>query len=182
MLIIKEKRSSVLHKRRLNNIQRYLGKPPQEIHLLDVGASSGAFLSSAQALGFKAEGVEPSEGAAETARSLGLNVHTGTLETVALASSQYDVITLFEVIEHLADPTALLKTCHRLLKPSGIMVIGTGNARSWTANVMKHRWEYYHMQKHGGHISFFNTGSMAYLARKQILKYLTLRREGFVFF
>ena len=57
-----QKRSSVLHKRRLNNIQRYLGKPPQEIHLLDVGASSGLFLSSAQALGFKAEGVEPSEG------------------------------------------------------------------------------------------------------------------------
>jgi len=83
-----------------------------------------------------------------------------------LPSHHFDVITLFEVIEHLKDPCPLISHCHSLLKPNGLMVIGTGNACSWTARIQGKRWEYFSIDNHGGHISFYNPKSMQALAEK----------------
>jgi len=54
----------------------------------------------------------------------------------------------------------------QLLRCGGILVIGTANTASWTFMAMKSRWEYFHIDKHGGHVSFFNPDSMKILARK----------------
>ena len=84
--------------------------------------------------------------------------------TLSLASH------LFEVIEHLKDPLSLLKECKRLLKPEGIPGIRTGNTDSWTVKVFKGKWHYFNIDKHGGHISFFNKKSMFALAQKADFK------------
>jgi SAM-dependent methyltransferase len=61
---------------------------------------------------------------------------------------------------------ALLKECKRNLRPGGIMLISTGNAASWTARVMKERWDYFQTRKDAGHISFFNPHSVGLLAKR----------------
>jgi SAM-dependent methyltransferase len=150
----------------LEQIEKILHKPHSEIRLLDVGCSSGYFLSVAHQLGFYAEGVEPGEEAVKTARAAGLAVHEGLLKDVVLPEQSFDAITLFEVIEHLKDAGDAIQRCNHLLRPGGILVIGTANTASWTFMAMKSRWEYFHIDKHGGHISFFNPLSMKMLAER----------------
>ncbi|MFI4922991.1 MAG: class I SAM-dependent methyltransferase [Burkholderiales bacterium] len=152
--------------KKLMKISQLLDKPAQDIRLLDVGCSSGAFLDSASRLGFRAEGVEPASKAAQSALQAGFRVHSGTLQSAGFASGSFDALTLFEVIEHLKSPLELLKECRRILRPGGVMLIGTGNAASWTASFMKSRWQYFHIEHHGGHISFFNPLSMRLLAER----------------
>ena len=54
----------------------------------------------------------------------------------------------------------------RSLKPGGVLLVSTGNAASWTVAAMGARWDYFHIEKDGGHISFFNPQSIALLASR----------------
>ena len=165
-------------KKFLDRIAALLGQPPEKICLLDVGCSSGAFLHAAVKLGFRAEGVEPAPRAAATARAAGLKVHQGLLHEAGYADGQFDAITLFEVIEHLRQPQDLLKECRRILRPDGILLVGTGNTASWSMAALGARWEYLHIAGHGGHVSFFNPGSIASLARLSGFSVAALRTRG----
>ncbi len=150
--------------RRLKTISRLLAKPPAQIRLVDIGCSRGQFVDFAAQAGFAAEGVEPAQDIAAAARAAGLNVRTGLLEDQAYPDAAFDAASLFEVVEHLREPLPLLRECRRILKPGGILIISTGNAASWTVRAMGARWDYFHIEKDGGHISFFNPGSISVLA------------------
>ncbi|MGH8752120.1 MAG: class I SAM-dependent methyltransferase [Burkholderiales bacterium] len=159
-------RRSLQSEKWLAKISRLLAKPAPEIRLLDVGCSSGAFLASARELGFIVEGVEPAAQAARSAIQSGLKVHAGTLHHANFSAQHFDAVTLFEVIEHIKEPLALLKECRRILRPQGLMMIGTGNTASWSAGFMQARWQYFQIDHHGGHVSFFNPRSMRLLAAR----------------
>lgn len=165
-------------KKFLDRIAKLLGQPPCEIRLLDVGCSSGAFLHAAVKLGFRAEGVEPAPKAAATAQAAGLKVHHGLLQEAGYADGQFDAITLFEVIEHLQHPQDLLQECRRILRPGGILLVGTGNAASWSMAALGARWEYLHIAKHGGHVSFFTPHSIGTLARRSGFSVAAVRTRG----
>lgn len=171
-------RAARLHGKRLALIKNCLNNSAVEsIRLLDVGCSSGAFLLNAKRFGFKVEGVEPAVKAAQTANGLNLKVHSGYLEAINFPDNTFDCITLFEVIEHLINPSDLLKECRRILKPDGIIMISTGNTDSWTVNILKEKWEYFDLDKHGGHVSFFNPNSIQRIAdlNKLKVKYIKTR-------
>lgn len=153
-------------RRRLDRIRALLppaGAPPR---VLDVGCSRGNFLEAGARLGFDMEGVEPAAGIAAAARARGLRVHDGFLDEARLPADSFDAVTLFEVIEHLKDPLPLLRECRRVLKPGGILVISTGNTASWTVAAMRERWDYFHIERDGGHISFYNPRSLALVAAR----------------
>ena len=158
-----ERRRSVAG-RRLKTVTRLLGKSPAGLHLIDVGCSRGQFVDFAVQAGFTALGVEPAPDIAAAARALGLNVRTGLLEEQHYPDAAFDAASLFEVVEHLREPLPLLRECWRIIKPGGILIISTGNAASWTVAAMGARWDYFHIEKDGGHISFFNPQSIAAVA------------------
>lgn len=153
-----------LARRRLKRIAALLAKPVSDIRIVDVGCSRGQFVEFADRLGFDAEGVEPAPHIAAAALASGLKVHQGLLEEQGFPDKSFDAVTLFEVIEHLREPLSLLRECHRILKPRGILLVGTGNTVSWTVAAMKARWDYFHIAKDAGHISFYNPKSMQRLA------------------
>lgn len=148
----------------ITRCERVVGKPRSAIRLLDVGCSNGAFLYTAKKMGLNGVGVEPAGAAAAAARKVGLDVRTGFLEDIDFPPASFDVITLFEVVEHLRQPLTILRTCNRLLAPGGFVFIKTANTENWTVSFMKGGWHYFDMGKHGGHISFFNPRSMSFLA------------------
>jgi len=168
-------------KRILDEIELFSGKKKSGLHLLDVGCSSGPFIVAAKNFGVEAEGVEPSSGPAKTALQSGLKVYQGYLDDINLPEESFDVITLFEVLEHLKDPLSLFKECHRILCSDGLLVIRTGNTDSWTFQYMKDRWKYFSIREHGGHISFFNPVSIRKLAERSgfTLTYIKTHRVCF---
>lgn len=165
-------------KKFLDRIAALLRQPPSQIRLLDVGCSSGAFLGAAVQLGYAAEGVEPAPKAAATAQAAGLRVKQGLLHEVGYADGQFDAVTLFEVIEHLKHPQELLEECRRILRPGGILLVGTGNAASWSMAAMGAKWEYLSIAAHGGHVSFFSPHSMKVLAQRTGFDVADVRTRG----
>jgi SAM-dependent methyltransferase len=98
------------------------------LRLLDVGCSSGLFLTEARAAGYDVEGIELSPDTSAFARShFGLTVHNANASAAGLADESFDVITLFDVIEHLPDPLGELQQLRRLLKPGGLLLQSTPN-------------------------------------------------------
>jgi 2-polyprenyl-3-methyl-5-hydroxy-6-metoxy-1,4-benzoquinol methylase len=153
-------------RRRLRAIAALLRKPPQQVSLLDVGCSRGYFVETAAAMGFAAEGVEPSQQLAAQARASGLAVHAGLLEEQRFPDARFDALTLFEVIEHLREPRSLLAEMRRVLRPGGLLLLSTGNSASWTAAVLGAHWDYFHIAQNGGHVSFFRPESVRLLAAR----------------
>lgn len=165
-------------KKFLDQIARLLDKAPGGIRLLDVGCSSGAFLADAVKMGFRAEGVEPAAAPVATAQAAGLNVRQGLLQDIGYADGQFDAVSLLEVIEHLQDPHSLLQECRRILRPGGILLVGTGNAASWTFAAEGARWEYLSIAGHGGHVSFYNPESLGTLAKRSGFSVAAVRTRG----
>ncbi|HSB19966.1 MAG TPA: class I SAM-dependent methyltransferase [Anaeromyxobacteraceae bacterium] len=118
---------------------RLLG-PPRGLRLLDVGAYCGFFVDVAREAGWAAEGLELSRWAAAHARSLGLAVRNETLEERARSGARYDVVTMWDVVEHLADPRRDLGHAFRLLRPGGRLAVSTIDARSAVARLLGSRW------------------------------------------
>lgn len=147
-------------------IRAALGGGERRISLLDVGCSSGAFMTAPRARGCDVQGVEPAPKAAKSAEAAGFSVFCGTLEQSAFPEASFDAITVLEVIEHLRDPLSLLRECRRILKADGVLAIGTGNAGSLTLRVLGADWDYLQIRRHGGHVSFFNPRSIRMLAQR----------------
>lgn len=101
---------------------------PQRLKLLDIGCSNGLFLAKARAAGFSVRGVELSPMTAEFARShFALDVFRGSWRDADIPECSLDVITLFDVIEHMPDPLAELRGIRKLLKPGGLLLQSTPN-------------------------------------------------------
>ena len=150
----------------LRNAAKGAGKSIEACSLLDVGCSSGSLMLIARDMGFgEIKGVEPAEKAANTAKELGFDVFTGFLDQAAYADNSFDIVTLFEVIEHLEEAQSIAREIHRVLRPGGLWVFTTANAVSWTAAALREDWDYFSIAQNGGHISFFNPESIRQLAK-----------------
>jgi 2-polyprenyl-3-methyl-5-hydroxy-6-metoxy-1,4-benzoquinol methylase len=127
---------------RYHTFQRVLTQlgPARHRRLLDVGAYCGYFVDVARQAGFKAEGAELSSWAVAQARSLGLTMHNQTVGERAASGDRYDVLTMWDVVEHLEDPRAELTSAFRLLEPGGRLHLSTIDVGSRFARVLGRRW------------------------------------------
>lgn len=115
----------------LDAIGRHLPRGGAGRRLLDVGCGNGDFLDLAQRAGWQVMGVEPDPTAAQVARSRGLDVRVGSIDSLGSLANVFDAITLGHVIEHVHDPVSLLARCRMLLRPNGWVWIDTPNLRSF---------------------------------------------------
>lgn len=124
--------------------------------LLDVGAALGVLVEAARGAGWDAYGIEPSRAMAEAARRRGIPVETARLETWDGPVHAFDVITLLDVIEHVAEPDWFLAKALRHLRPGGIVCIVTPDVTSVAARLLGRRWWHYRP----GHVQFFSPRSL----------------------
>ena len=124
----------------LNEIERY--KTAGEI--LDVGCATGFFLEAAEKRGWAPSGVEISKYSSEVARKrFGSRVFTGTLDKAHFDSGRFDVVTAFDLIEHLFSPIDFIREVFRILKPDGAMAICTANTKSLSYKLMGKNWPHF---------------------------------------
>ncbi len=125
--------------------------------LLDFGCNTGIFLDQARTLGYDVTGVEASSVARAYAKQ---NYNLDIVEAIP-EGKQYDVITIFDVLEHVSEPKALVQTLSSKLTPGGAIVITAPDIGSPTARLMGKRWH----ALVPGHLTYFNNHSISYLAR-----------------
>lgn len=129
--------------------------------VLDVGAAYGFFVAAARACGFSACGLEPVPACAAFARrELDVDIFTGRIEDAPLPAGSFDVVTLFDVIEHLPQPLVALRRIRELLTPGGIVVVETGDLGGLLVRVIGSRWYYYDPPQH---LTYFSVESLEQL-------------------
>ncbi len=135
---------------------------PDASNLLDIGAGTGLLVREAAALGLDAVGVEPSSWLVEQAReSNGVELVRGVYPHPSLEGRRFDLVLLIDVIEHVADPVALLQACRSALAPGGLMVVVTPDASSAASKLLGKRWWHYRL----AHVGYFDRGSFARAAQ-----------------
>jgi len=126
--------------------------------LLDVGCARGYALALAREYGWVPSGVEVSRDDASFATSrFGLQVHCGPIETNPFEPETFDVVLMWSVIEHIADPVSALRACRALLKQGGLISIHTCNVAGKAAETLGAKWSMYNLP---GHVSFFSTDTI----------------------
>ena len=130
--------------------------------LLDVGAYVGIFVETAIKNGWDAIGVEPSSWAANEAQKAGLPIISGTQDAAELDGKLFDVVTMWDVIEHVDDPSAEMAKAFARLKPGGWLIVHTMDVDSWAAKILKSRWPWYMDM----HIHYFSQSTMRQMLEK----------------
>ena len=130
--------------------------------VLDVGSGYGFFRVALGEAGYRHDGVEVSEHAREVARrTFGMNTHGGTLEEhLQEWEARYDAVTMFDLIEHLADPQRLVAQAAHVLAPGGVLGIKTPNLDCPEAEVFG---AHYHSLKRE-HLAYFSADSLTAMA------------------
>lgn len=111
---------------------------------LDIGCAGGAFPKVIKDLGFEVIGLEPSIYLSRHAReTYGLEVHSSTLEEFAKNGRKFDVISLWDVLEHLPNPRAALGEINLMLHSEGILILNLPMIDTFPARIMGLRWPFY---------------------------------------
>lgn len=168
-------------RRRIGLVRPWLRAP--QPRLLDAGCATGLFLGVAQDAGWDVEGMDISPFALSKARERGFRVRQGTLPEPSMPSESFDVITLWDVIEHVPDPAAVVRECRRLLRPGGVLAMSTPDAGSLPARILRGKWLGF--RSIDEHLYFFSHASMSAMLEREgmrvaryhdVGKYLSLPR------
>lgn len=126
-------------KRCLKVLQSAWHKPPGR--LLDIGTANGSFLKVAHDAGWNVSGCEPNHWLRQWCLDhYGIPLMPGTVFDGHYPAGSFDLITLWDVLEHTPDPLAVLRECERLLAPAGLIAVNCPDIGSWIARLMGRRW------------------------------------------
>jgi SAM-dependent methyltransferase len=148
-----EARKGVLNAQRLDR----LSDPTPGQTLLDVGCADGQFAAAARVRGWAPYGVELNPPAAKRARERGIAVVEGRLQDAELPAAPFDVVTAWDVIEHVPEPTRFVEQLVHLVAPGGLLVLTTLNRRSLVARVFRGRWSMVVVD----HFTYWDAGSLS---------------------
>lgn len=123
-------------------------RPFEGLRILDIGCGGGLLSEPMARLGAAVVGADAAERNIEVARihagqvGLEIDYRAGTAEALLSEGERFDAVLAMEIVEHVADPSAFVQSCHDLLKPSGLLVISTLNrtARSFGAAIIGAEW------------------------------------------
>jgi SAM-dependent methyltransferase len=138
--------------------------------LLEVGCAYGYFLELAAPFYPRSVGVDLSSAAVAEARRRGFDAREGDLLDVALDGA-FDAVCLWDTVEHLSQPEAVLRRGVALLKPGGCLCLSTGDLGSWLARVQGRRWRQIHPPTH---LFYFTRASLRALCGRLGLEEMQL--------
>jgi SAM-dependent methyltransferase len=146
---------------------------PPPARVLDVGSGGGAFLGAALEKGFNASGLEPSSECIRvvTERLPAVRIAQGMVESADIAAGSYDVVTLWDVLEHLADPRAIVQRIASWLVPGGLLLVQLPDADSLPAKLLGPHWPLLLRE----HLSYFNEATITRLLEEAGYRVVSVR-------
>jgi 2-polyprenyl-3-methyl-5-hydroxy-6-metoxy-1,4-benzoquinol methylase len=144
---------------------------PSSGKVLDVGCGQGTFLQLMQERGWKGYGTELSAQSASRARGSGLSVSVGEIQPDQFPPDFFDLITFWQVLEHLRHPAAVLQRMRPLLRRGGIVAVSTPNVESWQAKTFGRDW--FHLDA-PRHLFLFSPRTLEAFMAAQGFRLLTL--------
>lgn len=146
---------------------------PQKGEVFEIGASVGGLLMAFKNSGWKVSGVEPSKEAQKEAVFKGIDVKSGSFETLKLKPNSYDLVIINHTLEHVDDPLAVLKKIKLILKPTGSVMIGVPNFASIKSRFLKSKWTHILPYEHKWQYSPKSLSLLMTKARFETLKIYT---------
>lgn len=157
-------------RRKVNQIKKMI---PQGV-LLDIGCATGVFLKEAKRAGFKVRGLDISRFAVNYCKERGLDVDLGTLGEICYKERSFDIVSMFQLIEHTPEPLSFLKEVFWILKPGGLVVLTTPNYDCFTRKLMGKLWFGY---RHREHLFFFEKKTLVALFKRAGFKKVKIKRD-----
>ncbi len=149
--------------------------------ILDIGCGEGTFLLAMNKLGWRCFGTEFSKSSEEFSGRLkekGVSVHYGELTKAGFDLNSFDLITLWQVAEHLEDPKEYVKFAHNLLKKNGLIFISVPNIGGLSFALWKCKWLHLDLPRHLFH---FNPKSISFLLENNGFEILHINHHSFEF-
>lgn len=160
------------HAPMLRHIARYR---PSGGRLLEIGAGAGFFLKAAERAGWSVAGIEiSSEGVEFATTKLDLDVRRESVETLSFEPGSFDVVVMFDVIEHLLDPRVALEHVKRVLRPGGVLVVSTPNLHSVSRLALGEAWA---VLSPAEHLYNFSESTLSILLRRAGFGHVVIERD-----
>jgi 2-polyprenyl-3-methyl-5-hydroxy-6-metoxy-1,4-benzoquinol methylase len=149
--------------------------------LLDVGCGSGAYLARMRALGWDVLGIDRSARTAEQARRrFGVSVVVGTIPTAELPTDKFDLVTAWQVLEHLDRPRQALSFIREALRPRGRFLLTVPNQSGWAARHFGPAWVGLDLPRHLAHFTPETLPRMLAAEGFRIIHQSTLGQSGWI--
>ncbi len=164
---------AIMLKRKIRLLETFY---PQKGNILDIGAGTGDFLKAAQKSGWKIHGIEPNEKARKVAENKNISLNK---DTKKFHEGQFEVITLWHVLEHIPDLKNQIAELERLLKKDGVLIIAVPNFKSYDAKYYKEFWAAYDVPRHLWHFSKNAIETLFGAADFKLIKTLPLKFDSY---
>lgn len=163
-------------KRKLKIVNSQVKLPAK---ILDYGCGTGNFIKQAKGLGYDVYGFDISHNSAKSASEFsGCPVKSGAINAATFPKTHFDLITSFDVIEHIEDFKQVILFWHKWLKPKGLLIISTPDLSSWDHRLFKEKW--FGFTKIPQHINYFDRDSILKVLEKSGFEVLNIQTCGFV--
>ena len=146
--------------------------------LLDIGCGIGYFLVEAKKRGWEVYGTEYTDNAIEICRNAGINMKQGKLDSSLYENESFDIVTSFEVIEHINNPLEEIKNIHQVLRKGGLFYFTTPNFNSVERLILKGE---YNVIDYPDHLSYYTKKTINYLLTRNGFKKKRLQTTGISF-
>ncbi|MEI8137465.1 MAG: methyltransferase domain-containing protein, partial [Bacteroidota bacterium] len=143
--------------------------------ILDVGCGRGWFLVEAKKRGWEVYGTEFSPMAIKLCTDSGISMAEGVLDPSKFESKDFDVITSFEVIEHINNPNQELEAISTLLRKGGLFYITTPNFNSLMRYYLKAD---YNVIEYPEHLSYYTKSTLNCVVKKHLLEPIKFQSTG----
>lgn len=131
-------------------------------NLLDIGCYTGLFMKLARDKGFNVLGIEPAHWAAKIGKEeYGLDILNASIYEVDIDRA-FDIITMWDTLEHVVDPIRALKICHNKLSPNGIIAISTIRCQGLFYSLCNRYWPWFMRM----HLYYFNLNTLSRMLEK----------------
>jgi 2-polyprenyl-3-methyl-5-hydroxy-6-metoxy-1,4-benzoquinol methylase len=146
--------------------------------VLEIGCGYGFLLNCFHKHGYETIGVEPSPHASTFAKNkLGLNIIDSFINEDSFEENFFDIILLFDVVEHISNMDEMKRIIMKSLKPGGLLVIGTANINSLSAKFSGKGWKYFSCWEH---VSFFSHRSINYFLNDLEMTPIIIKNRSYV--